>query len=178
LLKIEIFYIFGGASPESMAPKGKIHRLFEISILIKGIDGVLEFLAGIALFFISSKSIASIIHFLFRYDSDADDFITDYMVHLAQALTHSTQMFGAFHLLINGIIKIAIVLALWSEKPVVFPIAGFVLSAFTLFGIVRFLHTFSSLLLFFILLDIIIIILLYYEYKLQKKNGLTVKIAR
>jgi uncharacterized membrane protein len=160
-----------------MAAKGKLHRLFELSILIKGIDGVLELLAGIVLFFISSREITGIVHFLFRYDFDADDIINGFVLNITQNLTHSTQMFGAFYLLVNGIIKIAIVLALWSEKPIIFPIAGFILGIVTVFGIVRFLHSLSPLLFFFILLDIVIIILLYYEYKRLKKNGLTSKAA-
>ena len=40
-----------------------VHRLFAASILIKGVDGVLETIGGILLMFVSSKTLNSLVIF-------------------------------------------------------------------------------------------------------------------
>ena len=52
-----------------------MHRIFAVSVLIKGVDGVLETIGGILLMFVSPKALNSLVIFLTAHElsEDPDD---------------------------------------------------------------------------------------------------------
>ena len=144
-----------------------LHKLFIFSIIIKGIDGVLETVGGSVLFFIKSQKIVQFIQQIFHHElaQDPHDVIANYLIKAVRHLSHGTMIFAAVYLSIHGLIKMGLVSALLKKKLWAYPLAAIILSLFVLYEIFRFFFTYSYILLFLIIVDIIIVILLRIEYK-------------
>jgi uncharacterized membrane protein len=143
------------------------HHLFNISIIAKGVDGVLETIGGILLFFISPKQIHSIIQRITQHELSKDhrDIIANYLLNTTTHLTKGVTTFAAMYLLWHGIVKIGLVAALMLKLRWAYPAA---IAAFTIFlgyQLYRYSHTHSPELLVLSVLDVLVIILTWLEYK-------------
>ena len=143
------------------------HHLFKISIIAKGVDGVLETIGGILLFFISPKQIHSIIQRITQHELSKDhkDIIASYLLNSTTHLTKGVTNFAAMYLLWHGVVKIGLVVALMMKLKWAYPAA---IAAFTLFlgyQMYRYSHTHSPELLVLSVLDILVIILTWIEYR-------------
>ena len=89
----------------SKEKSGFTHHLFNISIIAKGIDGVLEIIGGILLFFISPKQIHSIVQRITQHELSKDhkDIIASYLLNSTTHLTKGVTTFAAMYLLWHGI---------------------------------------------------------------------------
>jgi len=147
-----------------------MHRLFRVSIFIKGIDGILEFIGSLILFFVSSSLITNFVETIFQHEltQDPTDLIANYLINTSLNISLSTQLFAAIYLFIHGVTKIGIVLSLWYNKLRSYPLAGFILFLFVVYQIFRLIKTPSLILLFLTIIDIIILLLLGFEYKRLK----------
>lgn len=143
-----------------------LHDSFVVGITIRGIYGLLELIGGIILFFRGSEPVVRIVAALFRHElaHDPTDMIANYSVNASQHLSQSTIEFLAIYLLIQGIVKVGLVTALWLKKVWAYPLAGVVLTVLVVYQIIRLFKTHSKLLFFFTLLDIMILALLHSEY--------------
>ena len=92
----------------------RIHRIFEISVVLKGLQALAEFFGGVALYFIPSAAIAHWIGILTQHElrEDPHDAIANTLLAAAQHLSVSTQTFYAFYLLSHGLVKVLLVAAL------------------------------------------------------------------
>lgn len=146
-----------------------LHDLFITSIIIKGIDGTLEFLGGLTLILVKSNSISDIVQTVFQHEltQDPTDLIANYLIETSQALSISTISFMSIYLLIHGAIKMGLFTGLWYRKAWIYPLAGILLSLFVTYQFIRFFHTHSIVLLFLTSIDLLIIILLKFEHKRQ-----------
>jgi uncharacterized membrane protein len=156
--------------------KGKIlHDLFRVSIAIKGIDGILEFISGISLMFIKSDFLSNIVQLLFQHElvQDPTDLVANLLIKSTQHLSTGTISFAAFYLIIHGLIKIGIVTSLLFRKLWAYPLGGVVLFIFVVYQVLRVLKTHSLILIFLTAIDILIIALLRSEYKrlLRRESG-------
>lgn len=144
-----------------------LHRVFKISIIIKGIDGVLDVITGLFLLFSASNFILKIIPFLVRKElvEDPQDIIANYFLAVSQNILPSTKLFIIIYLIIHGLIKIGLALALSVKSFQVYKIAQIVLITFICYQIYRFSHTHSSILLITTLMDIVIAFLIQGEAK-------------
>jgi uncharacterized membrane protein len=144
-----------------------LHDIFLAGITIKGINGILELLAGLAIFFVKPEIILAIVQKLFESEliHEPNDFAVTYMLHASQSLTVATLLFVSAYLIIHGSVKIVLVSLLWLKKLWAYPLAGVILSIFVIYQVVRFFHTHSIILLLFTLVDVIILSLLGFEYR-------------
>jgi len=96
----------------------RIHKLFEISLLLKGAHALIECLGGLALAFVSTSAITSLVNSLTQDEliEDPKDFVGTHLLSMAQNFTVSTQHFYAFYLLSHGAIKVFLVIGLLSGK--------------------------------------------------------------
>jgi len=106
-----------------------VHRVFTIGILAKGLNGVMEILAGGFLFLVPPATLSQVLLFLTRHEliEDPHDLLANYLVSVARQLSVNTQWFGAVYLLSHGVIKVGLVLALWQRHLAVNATAPFVL---------------------------------------------------
>lgn len=100
-----------------------LDRIFEIGIILKGLDGVLETLGGLLLFAVTPTTIDRLVARLTQHElsEDPNDFIARHLLRYAHNLTGSAVAFAAVYLLIHGIIKIVLVVALLRNQAWAYP---------------------------------------------------------
>ena len=103
-------------------PKG-LHRTFEIGMVLKGLDGVLEVAGGILLLVVSPQAIAHLVHALTAHElsEDPHDLIARYLLHSTGHLTTSSTLFGAIYLLSHGAAKVVLVGLVLRDKLWAYP---------------------------------------------------------
>lgn len=150
--------------------KNLLHKTFIVGIFIKGIDGVIELIVGIILFFVQTNFVVNIVQKIFRHEliQDPADFIANFSVQTIQNLSASTLSFIAVYFMIYGFVKISLFWGLWNKKLWVYPTAGIILFLSILYQFFRIFHTQSKVLIFLTLIDVLILILLRFEYKRLK----------
>lgn len=152
--------------------EAKIHKVFDITLLLKGIHAAVETIGGILLYSISAGSILRVITYLVHDEiqEDPHDVIANYFLHLAQTFGGSSQSFAALYLLIHGVINALIVIALWKEKLWAYPLSFAALGAFIVYQLYLLTFGYSLWLVLFTILDIVIIFLVWHEYGVLKKR--------
>ncbi len=147
-----------------------IHRVFVISLLIKGLDSLLEIAGGIM--FLFTGSVTSLIISLTRGEllENPTDMVANGMRNLIPYFSGHTQLFWAAYLLIHGVVKIFLVAGLLKKKLWVYPTAIVVLFLFIAYQIYRYSYTHSAFLILLSLFDLLIIWLTWHEYNFYKKH--------
>jgi len=150
----------------------KLHLVFEIMLILKGVFALLEILAGLLAYFITQQFLLRLV-IAFTQDElteDPRDFVAHYLVKSAQDFSISSQHFTSFYLLIHGIVKIFLIVGLLREKLWYYPLAIIVFVLFILYQLFRFSVTHSLWLLLITLLDIIVIWLTWHEYRYLRRH--------
>jgi uncharacterized membrane protein len=121
----------------------RIHRIFEVSVLLKGAHAVIECIGGLALALASTTSIAGWVNRLTQDEliEDPNDFIATHLLSMAQEFSVNTKNFYAFYLLSHGIVKLAVVVGLLRNKLWSYPASLVVLALFVIYQIYRFYYT-------------------------------------
>lgn len=149
----------------------RIHLLFKIGVMIKGIDGAIEVLAGTVLFLTTTASLRNLVGWLTQGElqEDPTDFISTHLVAFFRHFSTSTKHFASAYLLIHGLAKVGLTAGLLRGTFWIFPAALAVLGLFLCYQAYRFAHTHSPGLGLVSLLDLVIWILIWWEYKHRKR---------
>ncbi len=112
-----------------------LHYLFELGVSLKFADGVLEVVGGIVLFFSTPQSLGRLATTLLTSEllEDPKDLVAKTVLHAVQRLSTNAQLFASVYLLIHGVVKIGLVIALWTKKLWAYPLGGVVLILFTVY---------------------------------------------
>jgi len=147
-----------------------IHLFFNLSVIAKGIDGALEIVGGILLFFISPDRISAVIRALTQHELSEDprDLVATYLLNSTHSLTKGVTMFAAAYLLWHGMVKAGLVAGLLLKRRWAYPAAVFAFLLFVVYQLYRYMHTHSSSLLALSFVDVLVIILTWLEYKRLK----------
>src|SRR6266516_3665485 len=88
-------------------PRSKIHIAFEIGVVLKGINGLLELIGGFVLLWIGPGTLQNLVVRLTQNELSEDprDFIATHLREAAGHLSDSAQLFAAIYLLAHGVIK-------------------------------------------------------------------------
>jgi uncharacterized membrane protein len=150
-----------------------VHRLFAVSVLIKGVDGILETIGGILFMFVSPKALNSLVIFFTAHElsEDPDDWFATTLRHAVNNLSSDTKLFVSVYLVAHGLIKLFLVAGLLREKLWAYPAALWFLSIFILYQSYRFSHTHSLGLLALSIFDLFVASLVWLEYRSQKKHA-------
>lgn len=148
----------------------QIHFLFKIGVVIKGIDGALEAIAGIALFFTTTAFLRTLVDWLTagELQEDPTDFVANHLVDFFHHLTINTKHFAAVYLLTYGLAKVGLVAGLLRGKLWAYPTTLIVLGFFLCYQIYRFSHNHSLGLGLVSLLDLVIFALIWRDYQFMK----------
>lgn len=111
--------------------------IFLVGVLFKGIDGLVELIGGVALFFVTPAHLQGAAHAATAEElsEDPHDIIAHLIRHGAAQLGGSGIAFLALYLLLHGVVKVAIVVALLIGSKRVYPWAIAALVAFVIFQI-------------------------------------------
>ena len=134
---------------------------------MKGIDGALEAIAGIALLFTSPESLRTLVGWLTQGElqEDPTDFVANHLVEFFHRLSFSTKHFASAYLLVYGFTKIGLAAGLLRGKLWSYPTALMVLGIFLCYQVYRFSHNHSIGLGLVSSLDLIVIVLIWRDYK-------------
>jgi uncharacterized membrane protein len=150
-----------------------MHRLFELAILVKGVDGVLETLGGFLILFVPLYRLDSWVRWLVGHELiESRDWLAEAARHLLDSLSLDTKMFASLYLVGHGLVKVFLVYALWREKLWAFPVALWFIALFASYQCYRFTHTHSMALLLFALLDVCVAWFVWREYLARKAGPL------
>jgi uncharacterized membrane protein len=166
----------GGANssrPGSAPPpvSKALDRTFEVGLVLKGLDGVLEVVGGILLLVVSPHAIQHLARVLTAHElsEDPHDLIARYLLHTTGHLTGSTTLFGAVYLLSHGIAKVVLVALVLRHKLWAYPWLIVLLLAFIGYQLyritfVRFSWGLTALTIF----DIALVWLTWREYRARR----------
>ncbi|HWT75798.1 MAG TPA: DUF2127 domain-containing protein [Mobilitalea sp.] len=147
-----------------------IHVGFQIGLLFKGIDGLLEVIGGISLIFLNQARLNKIIQLVTQGELSEDprDVVANALLRFGSSFSLDAQSFGVFYLMSHGIIKIIIILLLWRKKLWAYPVSIASLVLFIAYQIYRYTISASPLMILLTIFDIAMIILTYLEYQRMK----------
>ena len=150
----------------------RIHRIFEISILLKGAHALIECVGGLVLAFVGTSTIASLVNALTQEEliEDPNDFVGTHLLSLVQDFTPSTQHFYAFYLLSHGVIKAFLVVGLLKNKLWAYPASLIVLGLFIVYQLYRFSYTHGFGLIVLTVFDVFVMGLIWHEYRLVRRH--------
>jgi uncharacterized membrane protein len=148
-------------------PQSLLDKTYEIGIIIKGIDGTIELLAGFAILLLSPHAITSLTHFfdnVLSFDGNLN-IITAHIEKTGGSLASGHTLFAAAFLITHGLVKVVLVTCLLLNKLWAYPWALVILSIFTIYQghLLVTKPTFGML--FLTVLDVAIIYLIYREWQ-------------
>jgi len=143
-----------------------VHRSFELGILLKGIDGILEIIGGVLLIFLNPARLNRLVVLLTQHElsQDPNDVISNFLLKLSASFSISSQHFGVIYLISHGAIKFILVSLLWKKKLWAYPLAIVSLILFIIYQIYRYTISNSVFLIFLTIFDVFMILLTYMEY--------------
>ncbi|MBN9253188.1 MULTISPECIES: DUF2127 domain-containing protein [unclassified Mesorhizobium] len=152
----------------------RIHQVFQISVLLKGAHALVECIGGLMLALISTDTIVSLVRQLTQEEliEDPHDFLAGHLLTLASNFSVSTQHFYAFYLLSHGLVKLALVAGLLTNKLWAYPASLVALSLFIVYQLYRFSYTHSAGLIVLTVFDLFVMVLIWHEYRLVRQHRL------
>ncbi|HZQ56401.1 MAG TPA: DUF2127 domain-containing protein [Acidimicrobiales bacterium] len=154
-----------GAAEEG--PSKRLDVAFRISVVLKGLDGLLETIGGIVLFFVSPASINHLARWATAHElaQDPHDFIARHILHSASQLTTSSTVYAAVYLLLHGVTKVVLVMLVLKGKLWAYPWLIALLGAFVVYQTYRLTQKPSAGLIALTLFDILVAVLTWREYR-------------
>lgn len=143
------------------------HRAFDVGIVLKGLDGLFELVAGGILLLTTQPTLLGIGHWLTRQEliEDPDDFLANHLLLLTQKLSIGSWHFAGAYLVGHGLVKLGLVLGLWRGARWAYPTAMAVLTAFIAYQCYRWLHHASLFLALLTVMDVVIVLLIGIEWR-------------
>ena len=136
----------------------RIHQVFVLSVLAKGLHALVEITGGLALYLFSADAIARWLDEIDRHD------------WLARHFPANEQHFYAFYLLSHGLVKVVLVFFLLREKLWAYPASIAVFGLFIAYQLYRYSFTHDVGLILLSLFDLFVIYLAVHEYRLLRKH--------
>jgi uncharacterized membrane protein len=152
-------------------PRDWLDHVFEIGVVFKGIDGLLEVVGGVLLLLLVARAeISGLVHALTQHELSEDprDLIASRLLRTANSLTRPGQLLGAGYLLVHGIVKVVLVLALLRNKLWAYPWLIGVLLIFIGYQVYRIVLSPTLGLIALTGFDIAIVALTWREYERQR----------
>lgn len=148
-------------------PKTLLDKTYEIGILIKGIDGVLELIGGVLVLVLSPGTILSVTNFFAQefLEKNPHNFIGNHIEKAGHHLASGQTTFAALFLLTHGLVKVVLVTCLLLNKLWAYPWALVVLSLFLIYQAYLLITRPTFSMAFLTVLDAIIIYLVNREWQ-------------
>jgi uncharacterized membrane protein len=152
-------------------PQDTLDRVFEIGIIVKGLNGLAELVGGLLLLFVGPGDVHHLVAVLTQGElsEDPNDVIARYLLHTADGLTGSALLFGAVYLLLHGAVKVGLVIALLLNKLWAYPCLIIVLLIFIGYQLYRIVLHPSVGLVALTVFDALIVVLTWREYRRQRR---------
>ena len=150
-----------------------VHRLFEITLLLKALHSLSEVVSGALLTAMSTDTVLRIAKFVTQNEllEDPNDLIANYLLRVAQHLSVSSKAAAAFFLLSHGTVKLVLVLAVMRGWAWAYP--AFIVALGLLIGYQSYQlsHVFSVGLAALTIFDVLVLVLTWHEYRLVRMSN-------
>jgi len=140
----------------------RLHQLFILSVILKGIHAAIELIGGIALYLFSTNAI---IAWLWEAGRSSD-----LIAKFAHGFSRPEHEFYAFYLVSHGIVNGAIVAGLLLGKRWSYHATFIVLTLFIAYQLYRYSYTHDIGLVAISIIDLIVMVLAWNEYRLFKHH--------
>jgi uncharacterized membrane protein len=99
-------------------PTNELDRVFQVSIVLKALDGALEVIGGVLLLLISPTRITQWAKAVTQHElgTDPHDFIARHILHSAHDFAAGGRTFAVIYLFIHGLTKIVLVVEILRER--------------------------------------------------------------
>ncbi len=157
-----------------------IHDSFRVGITLKGIDGLLEVAAAIALWVVSPAQMNEWVkalceHMLLRAPHSR---LAIHLLDASQKLSTGGTEFAAYYLFSHGLVKAILVICLWMNKLWAYPLTIAVFAGFMVYQMHRYLYTHSLSMAALTVFDALIIYLTWMEFRQQRLKRMKAAEAR
>ena len=158
-------------APKSPTEITRAHRMFEVALLLKGLNGIVELVGGTLALFVPLRTVNQLVLWLTasEIENDPNDWLANTLINAAEKLSMGTKEYASFYLLAHGAVKVFLVYSLWREKMWAFPVGLSLIGALVCYSIYRFTHTHAVSLLVFAAIDLIIMWFIWQEYLVRRQ---------
>jgi uncharacterized membrane protein len=152
---------------QAQRSRGLLDLVFRWGVIGKGIYGLGEVIVGAFLGLVSPASLQQWATILTqqRLSEDPDDFLSLSLVHFVNGLTSSAVTFAAAYLIVHGLVKIGLLVAVLTKRYRVYPAAIGILIAFIGYQVYELFVAYSTGLLALTIFDAVIVLLTWREYR-------------
>ena len=147
-------------------------RLFRIAMAFKGIDGLIELVGGIVLLLIPQAEVQKLVAAVVTRDllGPPDGSLARHFVAGTAEFASGNRAFAVVYLLLHGVLKLGLVIALLRHWLPAYPVAIVVLGLFVVYEVYRATQTGSVLLPVLALVDVVVIVLVVREYRTLRRK--------
>lgn len=148
-----------------------VDRLFEIVVVLKGLDGLLELVVGIALLLVTPASINHMVRTLTAHElaQDPTDFVSRHLVTAAAHLSRSSTIYGGIYLVVHGAAKGALVVLVLLDKLWAYVAMMVLLGVFIVYQLVQIIDKPGLGLIALTAFDGLVAVLTWREYRAKRR---------
>ena len=152
---------------QSPKPHGILQGLFDVVVILKGLNGIAEIASGTALFLLQAGTIMVWVNWLTQVEliEDPQDIFAMLLRRWAVGFGHDAQVFAGFYLLAHGVVKVLLAVLLFMEKTWAFPLALALFSFLVTFSFYRLSLNWSWVLASFVAFDLFTLWLIAKEWR-------------
>ena len=149
------------------------HHLFQLGMVVKGLDGILEVAGGVLLAVLGPAGVGRTVTFLTQHElsEDPGDRLARWVVEHFGHLAAGTVLFASAYLLVHGAVKVVLAAGLIRGRLGVFPWGLGFLGTFILYQAYRLTVRPSVGLAALTVLDLVIVALVWREYEALRKTA-------
>jgi len=153
-------------------PRGWLDRVFVVGIVAKGLNGLGEVVGGVLLLLVTPATLQRLALDWTRGElsEDPHDLVATHLLHTADGLTGHAVLFGSVYLLVHGLVKVVLVLALLRDKLWAYPWLIVVLLLFIGHQLYRIALDPTAGLVGLTLFDAVIVALTWREWREQRRR--------
>lgn len=154
-------------------PRDWLDRAFQVGIIGKGLNGAAELIGGVLLLLATPDKIHAVVASLTQGElsEDPQDLVATYLLHTGNGLTGRAVLFGAAYLLVHGLVKVVLVVALLLDRLWAYPAMIAVLTAFIGYQLYRIAISPSAGLIALTLFDLVVVGLTVREYARRRPSS-------
>lgn len=154
-------------------PKTVLDKTYEIGIVIKGVDGILELLGAALLIAVPPHYFESFAKWLTDIEagSSGHGFISSHVLQIGHRLAEGHDVFGILFLLTHGLVKVVLVACLLRQKLWAYPFGMGALTLFLAYQLYEMVMRPTFGMGFLTVLDAIIIWLVWREWQQVRVHG-------
>jgi uncharacterized membrane protein len=151
-------------------PHTLLDKFFEASVIIKGVEGVIELIVGFSLLTVSANAINHLTYLLTGDElrEDPDDTLANFVLHSGQHLASGGTTYLVAYLLIHGFIKLVAVAGLLQNKLWAYPFSLVTLGLFMVYQVYQVSVGHSVAITLLTIYDVFLLWLIWREFQVQK----------